>query len=115
MMNKKGQGMSMNVIIIAALALIVLVVLIMVFTGRIGIFQVGLDKESQTDLVTMKIMYGQCKPTVAQEGVFTSELAQAESVNDQEAAKSSFREEISRCKALNVYKVGCEAGGCRWG
>ena len=115
MLNKKGQSLSLNVIIIAALALIVLVVLIMVFTGRIGLFQTGLDKESQTELITMKILYGQCKPAAAQEGVFTSELAQAESVNDQEAAKSSFKEEITRCKSLNVDKVGCEAGGCRWG
>jgi hypothetical protein len=115
MMNKKGQGLSLNVIIIAALALIVLVVLIMVFTGRIGIFQSGLDKEGQTELVTMKITYGQCKPSVAQESSFTSQFAGSESVTDQEAAKTTFREEISRCKSLNVDKVGCEGGGCRWG
>ena len=40
-MNKKSQGMSVNVIIIAAIALIVLVVLVAVFTGRFGIFAGG--------------------------------------------------------------------------
>jgi len=37
-MDKKAQGLSINVIIIVAIALIVLVVLVAVFTGRLGIF-----------------------------------------------------------------------------
>jgi len=41
-MNKKGQGISVNVIIIAAIALVVLVVLIAIFTGRFGLFSTGL-------------------------------------------------------------------------
>ncbi|MBU90385.1 hypothetical protein CMO94_02485 [Candidatus Woesearchaeota archaeon] len=40
-MNKKSQGMSVNVIIIAAIALIVLVVLVAIFTGRLGVFTKG--------------------------------------------------------------------------
>jgi len=40
-MDKKAQGISINVIIIAAIALIILVVLIAVFTGRFGIFAGG--------------------------------------------------------------------------
>mgnify|MGYP001173580196 CR=1 FL=1 len=40
-MNKKAQGISMNVIIIAAIALLVLVVLSVVFMGRMGIFSSG--------------------------------------------------------------------------
>ncbi|MBI2651359.1 hypothetical protein HYX01_02730 [Candidatus Woesearchaeota archaeon] len=38
MLNKKSQGISINVIIIAVIALIVLVVLVAVFTGQIGTF-----------------------------------------------------------------------------
>ena len=41
-MNKKSQGLSINVIIIVAIALIVLVVLIAVFTGRMGEFIKGI-------------------------------------------------------------------------
>lgn len=37
-MNKKAQGLSINVIIIVAIALIVLVVLVAVFTGNLGSF-----------------------------------------------------------------------------
>ena len=37
-LNKKAQGLSINVIIVAALALIVLVILGVVFMGRIGLF-----------------------------------------------------------------------------
>tara|TARA_B100000315_G_scaffold156284_1_gene144826 strand:- start:17 stop:298 length:282 start_codon:yes stop_codon:yes gene_type:complete len=43
-MNKKSQGLSINVIIIVAIALIVLVVLIAVFTGRLGNFTRGLGE-----------------------------------------------------------------------
>jgi len=37
-MNKKAQGLPINVIIVAAIALIVLVVLVAIFTGRLGLF-----------------------------------------------------------------------------
>lgn len=43
-MDKKGQGLSINVIIIVAIALIVLVVLIAIFTGRLGSFVKGVDE-----------------------------------------------------------------------
>ena len=46
-MNKKSQGLSVNLIIIVAIALIILVVVIAVFTGRMGGFVGGLD-ESKT-------------------------------------------------------------------
>lgn len=37
-MDKKAQGISMNVIIIAAIALLVLVILSVIFIGRMGKF-----------------------------------------------------------------------------
>lgn len=37
MFNKKGQGISINVIIIVAIALVVLIVLIVIFTSRVRI------------------------------------------------------------------------------
>ena len=37
-MDKKAQGMSMNVIIVAVLALVILVVLVLIFTGKIKLF-----------------------------------------------------------------------------
>ena len=37
-MNKKAQGLSVNVIIVAVLALLVLVVIAFIFTGRFAIF-----------------------------------------------------------------------------
>ena len=39
----KAQGISINTIIIAAIALIVLVVLVAIFTGRLGIFSMGVQ------------------------------------------------------------------------
>ncbi len=43
-MDKRAQGLSINVIIIVAIALIVLVVLVAVFTGRLGGFVKGVDE-----------------------------------------------------------------------
>ncbi len=43
-MNKKAQGVSINVIIIAVIALIVLVVIIAIFLGRIGMFGAGVSE-----------------------------------------------------------------------
>lgn len=42
-MNKKGQGISLEVIIIAAIALIVLIAVVFIFTGRINVFGTGLE------------------------------------------------------------------------
>lgn len=42
-LNKKSQGLSLNVIIIAAVVLIVLIVLWAIFTGRMGSFNEGID------------------------------------------------------------------------
>jgi len=46
-MNKKSQGLSINVIIIVAIALIVLVVLVAIFTGRLGSFNTAVDASSR--------------------------------------------------------------------
>jgi len=44
MINKKSQGLSLNVIIVAAIVLIVLIVLWAIFTGKIGSFSQGLEQ-----------------------------------------------------------------------
>ncbi len=44
MRQKKAQGLSINTIIIAALGLAVLVILFAVFTGRIGLFNKGVNE-----------------------------------------------------------------------
>jgi len=43
MKSKRGQGLPMNTIVIAAIVLVVLVVLIMIFTGRIALFNQGVQ------------------------------------------------------------------------
>ena len=48
-MNKKAQGISINVIIIAAIGLAVLVVLFAIFTGRLNIFSTGISKTASCD------------------------------------------------------------------
>lgn len=114
-LNKRGQGLSLSVIIIAALALIVLVVLVMVFTGRIGVFEKGLSEEGKTELIKMRIQYGDCRPTATAEATFDTELSQAESTEAKEQAKASFiSDQVDRCKALSNDKGVCEAGGCKW-
>ena len=113
MYNKKGQGLSLNTVIIAALALIVLVVLVLIFTGRIAIFQKGVDKEANAELIKMRILYGDCRPTAVQEEAFRSNYAAAETVEAKEQAKTSFKQEIDGCKIASA-KANCEAAGCSW-
>lgn len=113
-MNKKGQGLSLNVIIIAVLALLVLVVLAVIFTGRINLFEKGVSKEADTELIKMKITYGDCRPAAAAEADFKTEFAAAgDDEVAQETAKESFADVISLCKG-NRDEASCEAAGCKW-
>ena len=113
MINKRGQGISLNVIIIAALALIVLVVLVAIFTGKIGDFNRETARAGQAELVSMRIQYGDCKPTATNENGFVTQFNQANSVTAKDGVKEQFTQEIDRCK--RVEQAGCETAGCRWG
>ncbi len=112
-MDKKGQGISINVIIIAVLALVVLVVLVAIFTGRIALFEKGVSKEASAKLISLKVQYGDCHPTAAQETSFKNEFAQAESDAAKQAAEDTLMAEINRCE-LSSDKSGCESAGCKW-
>ena len=114
-MNTKGQGISINVVIIAVLALIVLVVLAVIFTGRIAIFDRGVSAAGKAELISMKVQYGDCRPTQAQEESFTGQFDRADATAAKEAAKDMFRAEISRCVLLSDSRGNCESGGCKWG
>ncbi len=121
MKDKRAQGMSLNVIIIAVLALVILVVLVAIFTGRIGIFEQGVSKEGQAELVKLRLGYGKCHPSESTESAFLQALSaagNAPSLEEQnrlgDEAKTSLRSETSRCKT-GVEQSGCEAQGCSWG
>jgi len=113
-MGKRGQSMSINVIIVAALALVVLVVLVVIFTSRTASFDQTVSKESQTELIKMKIQYGDCRPTVSQEGSFKTEFTAAQTDTDKEQARTTFTQEIKRCKEFTDKSL-CESGSCLWG
>ncbi|MFC1686854.1 hypothetical protein ACFL0E_00670 [Nanoarchaeota archaeon] len=113
MKNKKGQGLSLTTIIVAAIALIVLVVLVMIFTGRIGIFGEGVKKAGETELITMKINYGDCHPTSAKEVSFTTAINQATSEAAKETARNTLKADISACKAY-TSQTTCTGAGCSW-
>lgn len=114
MVSKQGQGLSLNAIIIAVLALIVLVVLVAVFTGRISLFQRDVEKQSQTELISLRVSYGECHPGASDEAAFNSEYAGATDAGSRESAKARFREKISSCKTLNS-QASCQSAGCGWG
>lgn len=42
-MNKKAQGLSLNIVIIAAIAIIVLVIMVVIFGGRMRLFGRGIS------------------------------------------------------------------------
>ena len=112
-MSKKGQGLSLNVIIVAALALIVLVVLIAIFTGRAGVFKKGVDQSSQTELIKMKIVYGSCHPTEADETTFLNSLSTAASEQAKSQTKADFRDKIDMCsRDGGASRADCVSAGC---
>ena len=112
MMNKKAQGLSINVIIITALALIVLVVLVVIFTGRTGIFKGSVEKEGDAELTKLRITeYGKCRPTAVREESFRVAFNGAAS----EEAKADFLSDIERCKDSGSDLDTCQANDCKWG
>ncbi len=115
MMSKKGQGLSVNVIIVAALALIVLVVLAVIFIQQTGQFREKVSQETKTELFKMRIFYSKCRPGASFEDTFVSEYDRAASEEGRDAARSSFRSEIDRCKEFSDTRESCESeSGCAW-
>lgn len=114
MFNKKGQGLSLNVIIVAAIALIVLVLLVMIFTGRIGIFQSGVAKAGDAELLKLKTLsYGNCHPTTTYETAFQTSMGAATSDADKDTATSTLKQEITRCTTY-TSESACKSGSCAW-
>ena len=111
--NKKGQGLSLNVIIIAAIALIVLVLLVMIFTVRIGIFKSGVSKAGDSELIKMKLNYGDCHPTTSKETAFRSSMSTTTTDTAKDAATSILKQEITRCKAYST-QTNCLSATCNW-
>ena len=112
-LNKKGQGLSLNVIIVAAIALIVLVLLVIIFTGRIDIFNRGVSKTGDAELLKFKTLsYGDCHPTTAKETTFQTSMAAATSTA-KDTATSVLKQEITRCKTY-TSQTNCQSGSCAW-
>ena len=111
MMNKKGQGLPLNVIIIAIIVLVVLVVMIAIFTGRIALFERGVAAESSTELARLKVTYGQCQPSAGHESQFKQAFAQADRATDPARDKqgviSGYTGLISTCAARSP-QAACE-------
>ena len=118
MTSKKGQGLSLNVIIIAALALIVLVVLIVIFTGRAAGTDEKLEDvsgDAALELTTMRLSYGKCKPSAADQNNFVTAFNSADGdVNAEESARSTFRDRIRVCKQFSGDQSDCEQEQCMW-
>jgi hypothetical protein len=110
--SKKGMEMSISVIIVAVLALVILVVLLAIFMGKITVFEKGVSKEAQTELIKMKITYGDCHPSASAETSFTSDLSKTEVEGSKELIKSNFKDAISSCKST-TEKANC-GGSCQW-
>lgn len=75
-MNKKAQGMSINVIIVAAVALVVLVVLIAIFTGKIGGFSTGTERATEQYITAFT---NDCHPSTSMRTSYASQRARLES------------------------------------
>ncbi|MBT3836434.1 hypothetical protein HOD05_02225 [Candidatus Woesearchaeota archaeon] len=118
-LNKKGQGLSLNVIIIAALALIVLVVLAVIFTGSSADFDDKTENiagDAKLKLTTLALTYSDCQPSGSAETKFMNAYSSADTPEDQDDEVSNFKTEIDRCKDFGSDKLNCEGNsGCIWG
>ena len=112
-LNKRGQGLSLNVIIVAAIALIVLVLLVMIFTGRIAIFKSGVGEAGDAELIKLKISYGNCHPTTSKETSFRTEMGKATTDSAKDTAIGTLKQEMSRCQAYST-ETNCLAATCAW-
>lgn len=119
-LNKRGQGLSLTTIIVAALALIVLVVLVAIFLGKMVPWGEKVGEAGAAELATLRISYGDCHPTEAEEAGFRSNMAAAEKEGSEEAkiaaredAKNLFRDEIDRCDSFTDVDT-CKGQGCAW-
>lgn len=111
-MQKKGQGLPLNVIVIAIIVLVVLVVIISIFMGKIVSFDKGVSEQSKFELIKFKPSYGSCHPTASEENNFLKKLADAQKVNspdDEAKARSEFQQTIANCAKNSA--ADC-SGGC---
>lgn len=95
----KAQGLSLTTIIVAAVGLIVLVILVAIFTGRMALFGVGVSKAARTELATLQLDYGQCRPSRGMESLFMGALDDAEDNVAKAEVTNKFERAISSCKA----------------
>ena len=113
-MNKKAQGMSLNVIIIAALALIVLVVLATIFMGRLGSFDKQVGTEAETRYKALSVTFSQCHPSFSAEQQFYSLWGEGSSEEAAEAL-DYIEDQIDTCKEGRDSEANCESfTGCSW-
>jgi hypothetical protein len=99
--NKKGQELSINVIITAVIALIVLVLLVAIFTGRINIFQEGIEEYvlEEKNCTTKDICY--------MEGIMAGSNITISSMEGNESCVFPFNYNITLEDELylNVYTI----------
>ena len=119
MVNKRGQGLSLNVIIVAAIALVVLVVLIAIFAGRAGDFDEKVSNEAKQELTVMKTFYGSCHPGALQEATFITKYSSAiilDSESDRlvgkAEAKADLQKQMDKCR-VNTAEDLCDSP-CAW-
>jgi hypothetical protein len=121
MINKRGQGLSLNVIIVAAIALVVLVVLIAIFAGRAGDFDEKVSNEAKQELTVMKTFYGSCHPGALQEATFVTKYSLA-IIEDTESdrlvgkseAKAKLQTQSDKCRQLTDEDNCVNDGACAW-
>ena len=113
-MNKRGQGLPLNIIIVAIIVLVVLVVLVAIFTGRIAIFERQVGEQAPTDLIALRVTYGTCQPNANAEHTFLTASSQATDDQAKATARSSLQTVISSCKTQATQNDCLAIANCVW-
>jgi len=112
-LQKRGQGISINIIIIAAIALLVLVVLVAIFSGRMGLFG------RELDLTTRGTCVAQGGQVVARDVCPDNCRTVYGSFNDVGAGSICCKPAevcigASTCSGY-LSEATCRTAGCSWG
>ena len=113
-MEKRARGLPLTTIVIAIIVLVVLVLLVAIFTGQISRTDRDLQQQGNVELISVRLSYGQCRPSPSKEQMFMSEYNTAASEQLKADAKTRFLRVVSECD-VNTAQEQCIANGCVWG
>jgi hypothetical protein len=113
MFNRKGQGLSLNVIILAVLAIVILVLLVVLVVNYLGKTQVTIGDMPPSLALMQAKDYKDCHPNSVAEKAYADQYNSAPSDEGKQQADNDFLGKIAECGKYTVQE-DCPASSCAW-